>query len=99
MEQRDIEMQRLKDLEERRLQVVLEEYKGRYERERGRLLDALNITAQCTKKVRETLPECLALEERLFGRNNKIAIQSAYNPPTHSLPFDLQCLSFKRCSL
>lgn len=53
MDQRDVEMQRLKDLEERRLQVVLEEYKGRYERERGRLLEALNITAQVNPGVHE----------------------------------------------
>mmetsp|Transcript_13432 Transcript_13432/g.31515 ORF Transcript_13432/g.31515 Transcript_13432/m.31515 type:complete len:255 (+) Transcript_13432:196-960(+) len=75
MDQRDVEMQRLKDLEERRLQVVLEEYKGRYERERGRLLEALNITAQCTKKVREVLPECLQMEAQLFGPNNLIPSQ------------------------
>lgn len=74
MEQRDVEMQRLKDLEDRRLQVVLEEYKGRYDRERARLLEALNVTAQCTQRVREILPGCLQLEEQLYGRNTLIPV-------------------------
>ena len=51
----------------RRAQMVLDEYKHRYDRERSRLQDALVKAANCAQVVSDGLAECLAIERQLFG--------------------------------
>jgi len=67
METRDDEMRKMMQIEEERLQMVLDEYKLRYDRERIRLQDSLVKAANCAQVVSDGLSECLALERQLFG--------------------------------
>ena len=48
-------------------QMVLDEYRHRYDRERARLQDALVKAANCAQVVSDGLAECLAIERQLFG--------------------------------
>mmetsp|Transcript_2853 Transcript_2853/g.7248 ORF Transcript_2853/g.7248 Transcript_2853/m.7248 type:complete len:178 (-) Transcript_2853:7-540(-) len=66
---RDEEMRRLRNEESYRLQVVMEEYRNRFERERTRLGLALQKTDACTKIISEVLPECIECERALMGGN------------------------------
>jgi len=52
---------------EARGQMVLDEYRHRYDRERARLQDALVKAANCAQVVSDGLAECLAIERQLFG--------------------------------
>ena len=67
MDTRDNEMRQVMQLEEDRLQKVLDEYKHRYERERQRLQEALVKAANCAQVVSDGLTQCLAIERELFG--------------------------------
>jgi len=67
METRDGEMRQMMQTEEERLQMVLDEYKQRYDRERIRLQEALVKAANCAQIVSDGLSECLAVERQLFG--------------------------------
>jgi hypothetical protein len=49
------------------VQMVLDEYKNRYDRERSRLQDALVKAANCAQVVSDGLAECLNIERQLFG--------------------------------
>jgi len=53
-------------VQEERLQMVLDEYKQRYDRERIRLQEALVKAANCAQIVSDGLSECLAVERQLF---------------------------------
>lgn len=67
MDTRDNEMRQSMQMEEDRLQKVLDEYKHRYERERQRLQEALVKAANCAQVVSDGLTQCLAIERELFG--------------------------------
>lgn len=67
METRDEEMRKMMQMEEERLQMVLDEYKQRYDRERERLQTALVKAANCAQVVSDGLAESLSLERQLFG--------------------------------
>ena len=67
METRDEEMRKMMQMEEERLQMVLDEYKQRYDRERERLQEALVKAANCAQVVSDGLAESLGLERQLFG--------------------------------
>ena len=67
METRDNEMHKIMKMEEERLQMVLDEYKVRYDRERSRLQEALVKAANCAQTVSDGLADCLSIERQLFG--------------------------------
>lgn len=74
MDTRDNEMRQVMQLEEDRLQKVLDEYRHRYERERQRLQEALVQAANCAQVVSDGLTQCLAIERELFGYRSVFAL-------------------------
>ena len=67
MEQRDLNVQQMIRGQDQRMQLVLEEYKRRYDGERLRLQEALVKSANYAQVVSDALNECLAIERQLFG--------------------------------
>jgi hypothetical protein len=92
MDTRDDEMRHMMQLEEGRLQKVLDEYRHRYERERQRLQEALVKAANCAQVVSDGLTQCLTIERELFGYSvEELRTQRRPMPPD-SAPSLLQAI-------